>query len=203
VVLNQAKVEEALRNRFGALGGAVERSRELIEFHEEADTVVATVKDAASGAAERVRAAYLVGCDGAHSFVRKALGLTFEGSAYPEHFVLGDMEAQGGDLPLDTAVAWLNEEGMVASFPFPELGLRRLIAVVYPGTRRVRCPRLLSSFFSSCSPSVPAVPGCASPSPFGCRTIGSTAAWSTITGEDGPSSRGTRRTSTAQAEGRA
>ena len=132
VVLNQAKVEEALRSRLGALGGAVERSRELVEFHEEADAVVATVKDAASGAVEQVRAAYLVGCDGAHSFVRKALGLTFEGSAYPEHFVLGDMEAQGGDLPLDTAVAWLNEEGMVASFPFPELGLRRLIAVVYP-----------------------------------------------------------------------
>ena len=132
VVLNQAKVEEALRNRLGALGVTVERSRELVEFHEEANAVVATVKDVESGRVEQVRAAYLVGCDGAHSFVRKALGLTFEGSAYPEHFVLGDMEAQGGDLPLDTAVAWLNEEGMVASFPFPELGLRRLIAVVYP-----------------------------------------------------------------------
>ena len=72
-----------------------------------------------------------MGCDGAHSFVRKALGLTFAGSTYPEHFVLGDMEVDG-DLPRDTAVVWLNEGGMVASFPFPELKLRRLIAVVYP-----------------------------------------------------------------------
>lgn len=132
VILNQAKIEEALRDRLGSLGGAVERSRELVGFHEEEDAVVTTVRDTATGGTERIRAAYLVGCDGAHSFVRKALGLTFEGSAYPEHFVLGDMEAKGGDLPLDTAVAWLNEEGMVASFPFPELGLRRLIAVVYP-----------------------------------------------------------------------
>ena len=132
VVLNQAKVEEALRERFGFLGGAVERSRELVEFHEEADVMVATVRDAVTGETEQVRAAYLVGCDGAHSFVRKALGLSFEGSAYPEHFVLGDMEAEDGDLPLDTAVAWLDEQGMLASFPFPEIGLRRLIAVVYP-----------------------------------------------------------------------
>ena len=132
VILNQAKVEEALRNRLRSLGGVVERSRELVEFYDEEDAVVTMVKDTATGGTEQVRAAYLLGCDGAHSFVRKALGLTFEGSAYPEHFVLGDMEAEGGDLPLDTAVAWLDEEGMLASFPFPELGLRRLIAVVYP-----------------------------------------------------------------------
>ena len=132
VVLNQAKVEEVLREKLAALGGVVERSRELVAFREAAGGVVASVRDAATGETEEVRAAYLVGCDGAHSFVRKALGLTFEGSAYPEHFVLGDVEAEGGDLPLDTAVAWLDDEGMMASFPFPELGLRRLIAVVYP-----------------------------------------------------------------------
>ncbi len=131
VILNQARIEGVMRDQLGVLGGGVERSRELVAFREEADAVVATVKDVETGATEQIRAAYLVGCDGAHSFVRKALGLTFEGETYPEHFVLGDMEVDG-DLPLDTAVAWLNEEGMVASFPFPELGLRRLIAVVYP-----------------------------------------------------------------------
>ncbi len=133
MILNQAKVEGVLRDRLGIFGGVVERSRELVEFHEEDGAVVAAVKDTASGEVEQVRAAYLVGCDGAHSFVRKALGLTFEESTYPEHFVLGDMEVEG-DLPHDTAVVWLSEEGMLALFPFPELGRRRLIAVVYPDT---------------------------------------------------------------------
>ncbi len=35
-------------------------------------------------ASTRVRARYLVGCDGAHSTVRKTLGLTFEGAAFAE-----------------------------------------------------------------------------------------------------------------------
>jgi 2-polyprenyl-6-methoxyphenol hydroxylase-like FAD-dependent oxidoreductase len=131
VILNQAEIEGVMRDRLGVLGGAVERSRELVAFREEADGVIATVSDVENGGTEQIRAAYLVGCDGAHSFVRKALGFTFAGETYPEHFVLGDMEVDG-DLPLDTAVAWLNEEGMLASFPFPEFGLRRLIAVVYP-----------------------------------------------------------------------
>ena len=34
VILNQAKVEEVLRERLASLGGAVERSRGLVSFHE-------------------------------------------------------------------------------------------------------------------------------------------------------------------------
>ena len=39
-----------------------------------------------------VRAGYLVGADGAHSTVRKGLGLTFEGAAFEEQYMLGDVE---------------------------------------------------------------------------------------------------------------
>ena len=39
-----------------------------------------------------VRAGYLVGADGAHSTVRKGLGLTFEGGAFEEQYMLGDVE---------------------------------------------------------------------------------------------------------------
>jgi 2-polyprenyl-6-methoxyphenol hydroxylase-like FAD-dependent oxidoreductase len=77
VILNQAEIEGVMRDRLGVLGGAVERSRELVAFHEEADGVIATVSDVETGGTEQIRAAYLVGCDGAHSFVRKVLGFTF------------------------------------------------------------------------------------------------------------------------------
>ena len=41
---------------------------------------------------ESVRAAFLVGADGAHSVVRKTLGLSFEGGAFAEQYMLGDVE---------------------------------------------------------------------------------------------------------------
>src|SRR5262245_60317239 len=34
---------------------------------------------------------YVIGCDGAHSAVRKALGIAFEGDAFPMEFMLGDV----------------------------------------------------------------------------------------------------------------
>ncbi len=131
VLLNQAKVEKVLRDRLAALGGAVERSRELVGFREEENGIVATVAQAGTGETEQIRAAFLVGCDGAHSFVRKALGLTFAGEAYPDHWVLGDMQIDG-DLPRDTIINWVNDEGLLAALPFPEPKLWRLGAIIYP-----------------------------------------------------------------------
>ena len=37
-----------------------------------------------AGSGERLECDYLVGCDGAHSIVRKAIGASFEGSVYPD-----------------------------------------------------------------------------------------------------------------------
>ena len=39
-----------------------------------------------------MQASYLIGADGAHSVVRKTLGLTFEGGAFDEQYMLGDVE---------------------------------------------------------------------------------------------------------------
>jgi hypothetical protein len=58
----------------------------------------------------------VLGCDGAHSFVRKAGGFAFEGGSYPEEFVLGDVEADG---PLEPgAINSFADGGGVAMF-FP------------------------------------------------------------------------------------
>ncbi len=41
-----------------------------------------------AGSGERLECAYLVGCDGAHSIVRKAIGASYEGSIYPDFTLL-------------------------------------------------------------------------------------------------------------------
>ena len=45
----------------------------------------------AESGAERVRARYLVGCDGASSPIRKALGLSLEGATSPERWLIVDL----------------------------------------------------------------------------------------------------------------
>ncbi len=62
------------------------------------------------GREERINARYLVGCDGAHSTVRTAAGIGFEGSSYPQTSVLADAEADG--IGTDAAHAFLSERGM-------------------------------------------------------------------------------------------
>ena len=53
-----------------------------------------------NGTERRVAASYLVGCDGGRSFVRKGLGVEFEGFTHPERFIVlttpFDFEAEKG-----------------------------------------------------------------------------------------------------------
>jgi hypothetical protein len=61
-------------------------------------------------------AQYVIGCDGAHSAVRKQTGIAFEGDAYLQDFMLGDLDADG---PLEADVLHsFSANGYVAMF-FP------------------------------------------------------------------------------------
>ena len=48
----------------------------------------------ANGQEEEVRCRYVVGCDGTRSVVRISAGLSFEGGAYPQDFILADVKAK-------------------------------------------------------------------------------------------------------------
>ncbi|CAA9335269.1 MAG: hypothetical protein AVDCRST_MAG11-2666, partial [uncultured Gemmatimonadaceae bacterium] len=78
------------------------------------------------GRAEEVRARYLVGCDGAHSAVRKGAGIAFEGAPYPQDFVLADVDLAGVDDP-QAIYVFLAREGLLAAFPLGAVGQYRLI----------------------------------------------------------------------------
>ncbi len=77
-------VEEALRMAKARPEIELRLGSSFTGFTQDADGVTAAFTNRA-GAAERVRGAYIVSCEGARSIVRKELGIEFEGFTYPDH----------------------------------------------------------------------------------------------------------------------
>ena len=73
LIYPQDEHERLLIDRLAEAGVQVERQTELVAFEETAAGVRARLKRA-DGATNACEAAYLAGCDGAHSTVREALG---------------------------------------------------------------------------------------------------------------------------------
>ncbi|ORM32517.1 FAD-dependent monooxygenase [Williamsia sp. 1135] len=86
----QYVTERILRERLATLEQPIERGKALTGFEQNTDGVTATLST--PDGEETVTAQYLIGADGAHSVTRKTLGLTFEGAAFEEQYMLGDVE---------------------------------------------------------------------------------------------------------------
>jgi 2-polyprenyl-6-methoxyphenol hydroxylase-like FAD-dependent oxidoreductase len=125
--ISQAETEALLNERLAAHGLHVERPVELLGFEPGEDDVMCALRRG-DGAIEPVHARYLVGCDGAHSSVRHGVGIPFEGAAYPQTFVLGDLEVDG-DLERDVAHAFLGADGMLLFFPLARPASWRMLGM--------------------------------------------------------------------------
>ncbi|MEV6210711.1 FAD-dependent monooxygenase [Kitasatospora sp. NPDC051914] len=121
LLMSQAEVEARLRHRLAELGGEVEWGQELLAADQDAGGVTVRLTGG------QLRADWLVGCDGAHSRVRRTAGIDFPGVAVIERFLLADVRA---DLPLprDAVSVWLHVDRMVGVFPLPGTDLWRLMA---------------------------------------------------------------------------
>jgi 2-polyprenyl-6-methoxyphenol hydroxylase-like FAD-dependent oxidoreductase len=108
VILPQSETERRLLEG----GAAPERGVEFVGL----DGGAAVLRHA-DGREERHEADWIVGCDGAHSAVRKAIGIGFSGEAYPEHLVLADCSVKG----LEPARLHLfpGKDGARIFFPLP------------------------------------------------------------------------------------
>ncbi|WP_437728029.1 FAD-dependent oxidoreductase [Sorangium sp. So ce861] len=117
LLLGQWRTEEILRARLAEHGVRVELATELTGFEQDGDGVTATLVHA--GEAERVRAGYLVGADGGRSFVRRALGVGFQGETMEaDRALVGDVRADG--LDRDRWHAWPKARGgPIALCPLP------------------------------------------------------------------------------------
>lgn len=75
--------------------------------------------------ATHFQARLVVGADGAHSAVRRLLGIPTSGRDYPDTYLMGDFPDTGTDG--SAAILYLEPAGILESFPLPG-GLRRWVA---------------------------------------------------------------------------
>ncbi len=93
----QPELEAALREKLGTCGRAdVFLSTKAVAVAQDGDAVTLTAAPADGGNARSITARYLVACDGANSFVRRALDIGVEDLAFDEWWMVVDTLA--GDL---------------------------------------------------------------------------------------------------------
>ncbi|MEU6915484.1 FAD-dependent monooxygenase [Streptomyces olindensis] len=129
--LPQSETEAVLTARLAARDVAVERSTELVSAERDGAHVTCRLRRR-DGGRETLRARYVVGCDGAHSTVRAQAGIAFEGYAYPQTFLLADLEVDG--LEPGTAHTFMTGSGLLFFFPLGTPATWRMIAMRPPGS---------------------------------------------------------------------
>lgn len=124
--LSQAETERILIDHLAQHDVRPERGTELAGLEQHDDAVTCRLR---SGGAddEIVTARYVVGCDGARSAVRGLASIGFEGPAYPQTFVLADLEADG--IEPGAAHAFVGGRGILFFFPLATPASWRLLAM--------------------------------------------------------------------------
>jgi len=115
LMIPQSETERVLEEQLASRGVHVERSTELQSFVDDGSAVMAKLLGQ-DGNVEELRAAYLAGCDGAHSVVRKGIGAEFTGMAEPSGWILADLMLDG-DVTHDEIVIIWTRHGVLAIFP--------------------------------------------------------------------------------------
>ena len=116
-----ARIAEAAPSvtvRFGA---------EVVEAGQDADEAWVTLADG-----ERIAGAFLVGCDGARSAVRRSAAIAFEGFTWPERFLVSVLDMDLARFGFANAGYVADPERWAAIFHLPGEGPPGVWRVVYP-----------------------------------------------------------------------
>jgi 2-polyprenyl-6-methoxyphenol hydroxylase-like FAD-dependent oxidoreductase len=85
LIVRQARTEALLEKRARDLGVEIVHGAEVTQLRQDAGAVTVTVNGT-----HAEQASYVVGCDGAHSAVRRLLGVRFSGRTYDTRILLAD-----------------------------------------------------------------------------------------------------------------
>ncbi|PQE33126.1 FAD binding domain-containing protein [Rutstroemia sp. NJR-2017a WRK4] len=94
--ISQNVTESILEKQLVEYGGKLERGVKATSIVQDSEGVTVMTRKVREDSyeepgEEEIRCKYIVGCDGAHSAVRKSTGLKFEGGAYAQDFLLADV----------------------------------------------------------------------------------------------------------------
>jgi 2-polyprenyl-6-methoxyphenol hydroxylase-like FAD-dependent oxidoreductase len=120
LIVPQSGTEKVLQTRADRLGVEVVRGAKLVGLTQDDSGVTVEL---AGG--DSMRAGYVVGCDGAHSSVRGAIGIDFAGKQYETHILLADVVLTRG--PEETLTGIPNEKGVVLLIPFGDGCFRAIV----------------------------------------------------------------------------
>ncbi len=141
VALPQYETERLLTEKLARYGTSIERSVELTSFTQDADGVTAQLTG--PDGPRTIRCGYLIGCDGAHSGVRRGLGLDFGGDAFPEEYMLGDVEVDWSMPPGFGIRAMHQTDGRTDDL---------LVCIPLPGHNRYRMSMLVPPDLAGAAP---------------------------------------------------
>ncbi|TFD89459.1 monooxygenase [Cryobacterium lactosi] len=130
--LSQAGTERVLVDRLASAGVGIRRGLTLTGLSQDDDGVTCTL-ESPGVPARTVRTRYVVGCDGAHSATRHLAGIGFSGHAFPQRFLLADLEADG--LETGGVHVYLSGAGGLFLFPLGSPAGWRLLVMLPPGSR--------------------------------------------------------------------
>jgi len=122
LVLPQFNTEEILNAKLEELGGKVERPVVVSQIAGETASLIF-----ADGRQENLSARWIVGCDGAHSTVRRSVGAPFQGTKFPENFALADVVASA-PFSHEELHGFLGNGSAFALFPLPQKDQFRMVA---------------------------------------------------------------------------
>ncbi|MGV9239533.1 FAD-dependent monooxygenase, partial [Streptomyces nigra] len=126
----QSKTEAILHTWATGLGAEVRRGHEVVGMTQDGDGV--TVEVTGPDGTETLRAAYLVGCDGARSTVRRLAGIDFPGTSATIEMLMADVATN--ELRI-RPTGEVGESGMVVVLP---LGPKATRVVVFERGAGVR-----------------------------------------------------------------
>jgi 2-polyprenyl-6-methoxyphenol hydroxylase-like FAD-dependent oxidoreductase len=135
LIYPQDEHERLLIARLADAGVEVERRTELLRIEDAPDHMFACLRrpDGTQAACE---AAYIAGCDGAHSTVREALRIGFPGGTYAHVFYVADVQASGATMNGEIHVG-LDTSDFLAVFPLQDEGRARLVGTVQEGEHQL------------------------------------------------------------------
>lgn len=130
----QDQHERLLEKRLNSLGVFVERRTKLQKFEDHGSSITATLLREEDGSENTHEAAYIVGCDGAHSEVRHGIGAKYEGDTYVPLFYIADIETDAQESPFYNGEAHLTfvDDTFNLIVPYKDATNVRLIGTFIP-----------------------------------------------------------------------